>query len=92
MEATVLFVHAHPDDESIATGGTLAHLVRAGARVVVLTATRGEGGEVIGEQLAHLAGDRQGLAAHREGELAAAMRAVGVTDHRFLGSTDPEAR
>lgn len=92
MEATVLFVHAHPDDESIATGGTIAHLVRAGARVVVLTATRGEGGEVIGEELAHLAGDRQGLAAHRERELAAAMRALGVADHRFLGSTDPEAR
>lgn len=92
MEATVLFVHAHPDDESIATGGTLAHLVRAGARVVVLTATRGEGGEVIGEELAHLAGDRQGLAAQRERELAAAMSAVGVTDHRFLGSTASEAR
>lgn len=92
MEATVLFVHAHPDDESIATGGTIAHLVRAGARVVVLTATRGEGGEVIGEELAHLAGDRQGLAAHRERELAAAMSAAGVTDHRFLGSTAPEAR
>ena len=92
MEATVLFVHAHPDDESIATGGTIAHLVRAGARVVVLTATRGEGGEVIGSELAHLAGDRVGLAAHRERELAAAMRAVGVTDHCFLGGTDPEAR
>ena len=91
MEATVLFVHAHPDDESIATGGTLAHLVRAGARVVVLTATRGEGGEVIGDEFSHLAGDRQALAAHRESELAAAMRAVGVTDHRYLGSTTAEA-
>lgn len=92
MAPTVLFVHAHPDDESIATGGTIAHLVRTGARVVVLTATRGEGGEVIGDRFAHLAGDRQGLAAHREDELAAAMRALGVTDHRFLGSTAAEVR
>lgn len=90
MEPIVLFVHAHPDDESIATGGTLAHLVRAGARVVLLTATRGEGGEVIGEEFAHLEGDRAGLAAHREQELAAAMGALGVSDHRFLGSTYPE--
>ncbi|GAA2088120.1 PIG-L family deacetylase [Brevibacterium salitolerans] len=82
---TVLFVHAHPDDESIATGGTLARLVRAGARVVLLTATRGEGGEVIGEELAHLEGEREALAAHRENELAAAMRILGVRDHRFLG-------
>lgn len=90
MEPTVLFVHAHPDDESIATGGTIAHLVRAGARVVLLTATRGEGGEVIGAEFAHLAGDRAGLAAHRERELADAMSALGVSDHRVLGSTYPE--
>lgn len=81
----VLFVHAHPDDETITTGGTLATLVDAGAEVVLLTATRGEGGEVIGEDLAHLFGDRPALAAHRETELAAAMRVLGVTDHRFLG-------
>ncbi|WP_084499790.1 PIG-L family deacetylase [Brevibacterium album] len=89
---TVLFVHAHPDDESIATGGTLARLVRAGAHVVLLTATRGEGGEVIGEELAHLEGDRAGLAAHRETELAEAMRILGVRDHRFLGAGESRAR
>ncbi|WP_349829394.1 PIG-L family deacetylase [Brevibacterium litoralis] len=81
----VLFVHAHPDDETITTGGTMAALVSAGARVTLLTCTRGEGGEVIGEALAHLEGDREALAAHREGELARAMEILGVTDHRFLG-------
>jgi N-acetyl-1-D-myo-inositol-2-amino-2-deoxy-alpha-D-glucopyranoside deacetylase len=84
-EARVLFVHAHPDDESILTGGTMASLAAAGAQVVLLTATRGEGGEVIGAEYAHLEGDRAALAAHREVELAAAMEALGVTDHRLLG-------
>ncbi|GAA4284095.1 hypothetical protein GCM10022261_16260 [Brevibacterium daeguense] len=84
-EARVLFVHAHPDDESILTGGTMASLVAAGAQVVLLTATRGEGGEVIGAEYAHLAGDRASLAAHRETELAAAMAVLGVADFRFLG-------
>lgn len=84
-EARVLFVHAHPDDESILTGGTMAQLAAAGAAVTLLTATRGEGGEVIGEEHAALFGDRPGLAAHRETELAAAVAALGVSDHRFLG-------
>lgn len=83
-EARVLFVHAHPDDESIMTGGTMALLAASGAHVTLLTATRGEGGEVIGEEHAALFGDRPGLAAHRETELAAACAALGVTDHRFL--------
>ena len=69
----------------------MAHLVQAGARVVLLTATRGEGGEVIGAPLAHLAGDRAGLAAHREQELAAALQALGVTEHAYLGQSAPEA-
>ena len=75
-EARVLFVHAHPDDESILTGGTMAQLAAAGAAVTLLTATRGEGGEVIGEEHAALFGDRPGLAAHRETELAAAVAAL----------------
>ena len=69
----------------------MAHLVQAGARVVLLTATRGEGGEVIGAPLAHLAGDRAGLAAHREQELAAALQALGVTEYAYLGQSAPEA-
>lgn len=81
----VVLVHAHPDDESISTGATMAALVRAGATVTLVTCTRGERGEVIGP-LGHLEGDQDRLAAHREGELAAALRALGVTDHRFLGA------
>ncbi|WP_166971278.1 PIG-L family deacetylase [Brevibacterium atlanticum] len=83
----VLFVHAHPDDETITTGGTIAALVSEGAEVMVLTATRGEGGEVIPDELGHLEGDRQGLARVREQEIAEAMRALGVRTHAFLGGT-----
>ncbi|KZC94024.1 MULTISPECIES: PIG-L family deacetylase [Clavibacter] len=81
----VLFVHAHPDDESIVTGGTIAKLVRDGVPVTVLTCTRGERGDVIPEELRHLEGDLKALADHRETELADAMAALGVVDHRFLG-------
>ncbi|WP_209325040.1 PIG-L family deacetylase [Brevibacterium renqingii] len=83
----VLFVHAHPDDETITTGGTIAALVSEGAEVMVLTATRGEGGEVIPAELGHLEGDRAGLARVREQEIAEAMRALGVRMHTFLGGT-----
>lgn len=83
----VLFVHAHPDDETITTGGTIASLVAEGAEVMVLTATRGEGGEVIPAELRHLEGDRVGLARVREQEIAEAMRALGVSTHAFLGGT-----
>ncbi|MBC7723624.1 MAG: PIG-L family deacetylase [Burkholderiaceae bacterium] len=86
----ILFVHAHPDDESIATGGTIATLLDRGASVTVLTCTRGEQGEIIPHDLQHLSGHPLALAAHRESELAAAMSAVGVTDHRWLGA--PGAR
>ena len=82
----ILFVHAHPDDESIGTGATMARYAEAGAGVVLLTATRGELGEVIPPELAHLDPDQ--LAEHRTGELAAAMEALGVTDHRFLTRPD----
>ncbi|MEK8228364.1 hypothetical protein NKG05_23400 [Oerskovia sp. M15] len=49
-----------------------------------MTCTRGEKGEVIGAELAHLEGDGPALAAHREGELAAALESLGVSDHVFL--------
>lgn len=81
----MLFVHAHPDDESISTGGTIARLVDSGAIVTVLTCTRGERGEVIPPDLQHLAGAPEALALHREGELREALQALGVTDHRYLG-------
>lgn len=82
----VLFVHAHPDDESILTGGTIARLREAQVPVTVLTATRGEGGEVIGPLSSTLEGRREALAAHREGELADAMRVLDVDDWAFLGT------
>jgi N-acetyl-1-D-myo-inositol-2-amino-2-deoxy-alpha-D-glucopyranoside deacetylase len=82
----VLFVHAHPDDESIETGATMAKYAAQGAGVTLVTCTLGELGEVIPPELAHLAFDRDGgLGEYRIGELAAACQALGVTDHRFLG-------
>ncbi|RLL68750.1 N-acetyl-1-D-myo-inositol-2-amino-2-deoxy-alpha-D-glucopyranoside deacetylase [Streptomyces sp. Z26] len=82
----LLFVHAHPDDESINNGATMAKYAAEGALVTLVTCTLGEEGEVIPAELAHLAPDRDDtLGPHRVGELAAAMRELGVTDHRFLG-------
>ncbi|WP_055698827.1 MULTISPECIES: N-acetyl-1-D-myo-inositol-2-amino-2-deoxy-alpha-D-glucopyranoside deacetylase [Streptomyces] len=84
----LLLVHAHPDDESITTGATMAKYVAEGAHVTLVTCTLGEEGEVIPAELAHLAADREdSLGAQRIGELAAAMKELGVTDHRFLGGT-----
>ncbi|MDM8083152.1 PIG-L family deacetylase [Cellulomonas cellasea] len=77
-------VHAHPDDETLATGALLATWAAAGAPATVVTCTRGERGEVIGSALAHLEGDGPALAAHRTGELAAALARLGVRDHVFL--------
>ncbi|MCU1412261.1 MAG: hypothetical protein JWR04_2968 [Rhodoglobus sp.] len=79
----VLFVHAHPDDETLATGATIATLVDSGAHVTVLTCTRGELGEVIPESLQGLSGEA--LGAYRLGELGAALAILGVVDHRVLG-------
>ena len=82
----LLLVHAHPDDESINNGVTMARYVEEGASVTLVTCTRGEEGEILVPELAHLAADvNDALGAHREQELAAAMAALGVTDHRFLG-------
>ncbi|WP_068927059.1 N-acetyl-1-D-myo-inositol-2-amino-2-deoxy-alpha-D-glucopyranoside deacetylase [Planobispora rosea] len=82
----LLLVHAHPDDETIGTGATMAKYAAEGARVTLVTCTLGEEGEVIPAELAHLTADRDDtLGRHRVGELAAACAALGVTDHRFLG-------
>ncbi|MFD4691507.1 N-acetyl-1-D-myo-inositol-2-amino-2-deoxy-alpha-D-glucopyranoside deacetylase [Streptomyces sp. NPDC058463] len=82
----LLLVHAHPDDESINNGATMARYAAEGVHVTLVTCTLGEEGEVIPPDLAHLAADRDdALGAHRVGELAAAMKELGVTDHRFLG-------
>jgi N-acetyl-1-D-myo-inositol-2-amino-2-deoxy-alpha-D-glucopyranoside deacetylase len=82
----LLLVHAHPDDESIGTGATMAQYAAEGAQVTLVTCTLGELGEVIPPELAHLAADADGgLGQYRIGELDAACAALGVTDHRFLG-------
>jgi N-acetyl-1-D-myo-inositol-2-amino-2-deoxy-alpha-D-glucopyranoside deacetylase len=85
-ERRLLFVHAHPDDETITNGATMAKYAAEGAHVTLVTCTLGEEGEVIPPELAHLSADRDDtLGRHRIGELAAAMAELGVTDHRFLG-------
>jgi N-acetyl-1-D-myo-inositol-2-amino-2-deoxy-alpha-D-glucopyranoside deacetylase len=82
----LLLVHAHPDDESIYTGATMAAYAAEGARVTLVTCTLGELGEIIPPSLAHLAAEKEDrLGEYRIGELAAACAALGVTDHRFLG-------
>jgi N-acetyl-1-D-myo-inositol-2-amino-2-deoxy-alpha-D-glucopyranoside deacetylase len=79
----LLLVHAHPDDESIGTGATMAKYAAEGARVTLVTCTLGELGEIIPPALRYLLPDE--LGEYRIGELEAACEALGVTDHRFLG-------
>jgi N-acetyl-1-D-myo-inositol-2-amino-2-deoxy-alpha-D-glucopyranoside deacetylase len=82
----MLLVHAHPDDETIGNGATMAKYAAEGAQVTLVTCTLGEQGEVLVPELAHLAADQDDmLGPHRIGELAEAMRILGVRDHRFLG-------
>jgi N-acetyl-1-D-myo-inositol-2-amino-2-deoxy-alpha-D-glucopyranoside deacetylase len=82
----LLFVHAHPDDESIANGATIAHYAARGAQVHVVTCTLGEEGEVIGDRWAQLAVDQADqLGGYRIGELTAALHALGVSAPLFLG-------
>ncbi|MFC0503328.1 N-acetyl-1-D-myo-inositol-2-amino-2-deoxy-alpha-D-glucopyranoside deacetylase [Micromonospora costi] len=82
----LLLVHAHPDDETIGTGSTMAHYAAAGAHVTLVTCTLGEEGEIHVPELAQLAAaEADQLGGYRIGELAAACAALGVTDHRFLG-------
>ena len=86
QDRRLLLVHAHPDDETIGQGITMARYVRDGAHVTLVTCTGGEEGEILVPELEHLASDRDDrLAEHRRGELAEAMGILGVTDHRFLG-------
>jgi N-acetyl-1-D-myo-inositol-2-amino-2-deoxy-alpha-D-glucopyranoside deacetylase len=85
-EPRILFVHAHPDDESIGTGATMAKYAAEGAHVCLVTCTLGEEGEVIPDELRHLASDKEDrLGEYRIGEMAEAAAALGVRDHRYLG-------
>ncbi len=91
--ARLLFVHAHPDDESLATGITIAHYAARGHDVEVLTATLGEEGEVIPVELAHLTQDPDGgLGPFRRGELQAAMARLGARHFWLTAGTDSQAR
>lgn len=82
----LLFVHAHPDDETLTTGATIAHYAARGAQVQVVTCTLGEEGEVIGDRWALLAVDHADqLGGYRIGELTAALRVLGVGTPNFLG-------
>jgi N-acetyl-1-D-myo-inositol-2-amino-2-deoxy-alpha-D-glucopyranoside deacetylase len=79
-------VHAHPDDESIGNAATMAKYVAEGAAVSLVTCTLGEEGEVLVDELTHLAADQEDeLGQHRLGELKAAMDVLGVTDFQLLG-------
>src|ERR1700733_10167767 len=83
VERSLLLVHAHPDDESIGTGATMAKYAAEGARVTLAPCPRGELGQIIPPLHRRLLPAELGQ--HRIGELARACRALGVTDHRFLG-------
>lgn len=80
----VLFVHAHPDDETITTGGTLAALAEAGLEPLLVTLTRGERGEVMPGPLEALVA-AHGLPVARQNELRTALAMLGVDRHVFLG-------
>ena len=85
-ERRILLVHAHPDDESINQGATMAKYAAEGVGVTLVTCTGGEMGEILVPDLEHLAADREDkLGEHRRTELAVAMKELGVTDHRYLG-------
>ena len=81
---TIVSFHAHPDDEAIASGGTLARAAAAGHRVVLVFATRGELGEPVPGVLA----DGEQLSLRRSAECYAAAKALGVHRVEFLGFTD----
>ncbi|WP_449280529.1 PIG-L family deacetylase [Leucobacter sp.] len=82
--ARVMFVHAHPDDETITTGGTLAALAGAGREPLLVTLTRGEQGEVVAGPLEALVA-AHGLAVARQNELRTALGMLGIERHAFLG-------
>jgi len=82
----LLLVHAHPDDETIGSGATMAKYVAQGAQVTLVTCTLGEEGEILVSDLAHLASDKtDGLGSHRFIELGNAMAELSVSDWRLLG-------
>jgi LmbE family N-acetylglucosaminyl deacetylase len=83
--ATILVVSAHPDDETLFSGGTLAMYAQKGHNIFILETTRGEGGEVGEPPLTA----RENLAAFREQEVRQAARILGARDIFFLPYIDP---
>jgi len=81
--STVAFLHAHPDDEALFTGGTMAKLSAAGVRVILITATDGGAGLV-----ADAVAATQDVATLREEELARSCRILGVAQRFSLGYAD----
>lgn len=81
---TIVAFHAHPDDESIGTGGTLARASDAGHRVVLVFATRGE----LGEPVPGVLGEGEQLTLRRTSEVFASAEILGVHRVEFLGWTD----
>ena len=89
----VLLVHAHPDDETINNGATMALYAALGAQVTLITCTRGEEGDILTPELTHLASSAtDGLGEHREIELLNSMKALGITDFRFLAQGEGKYR
>ena len=86
---TLMTVHAHPDDETIGTGGTMAKAVAAGQRVMLVTCTRGEQGEIVVPEMDTPDNHRR-LAEIRAGELERAMGILGVTEWENLGYHDSD--
>jgi LmbE family N-acetylglucosaminyl deacetylase len=86
--ATAVFFHAHPDDETLFTGGTMARAAAEGHRVVLVTATRGERGHDHGGVLS----PDESLADRRAAELAEAGRLLGVARQEWLGYGDSGAK
>lgn len=87
---TVLLAHAHPDDETIATGALIVELAARGFRVALVTASRGERGEVVAGPLSALAGTEE-LAHERERELQRATAILGVDERFWLGKAPARA-
>ena len=86
---TLMTVHAHPDDETIGTGGAMAKAVAAGHRVVLVTCTRGEMGEIVVPEMDTPDNHRR-LGELRAGELERAMGVLGVTEWENLGYRDSD--
>ncbi|MFL5643864.1 MAG: PIG-L deacetylase family protein, partial [Chloroflexota bacterium] len=84
---TLMTVHAHPDDETIGTGGVMAKAVAAGHRVILVTGTRGELGEIVVPDMDTPDNHRR-LGEIRAVELERAMGHLGVTEWENLGYRD----